>query len=279
MELKDYDKCIEISTRSVEIGRTHFSSFEHIARALQRLGTAHFKKGDYQHAIEHYKSSLTEHRDKDTLNMLRKAEKLLGEKQIQAYISPEFSAKAKEEGNEFFKNGKFPEAVERYTEAIKRDPTNHVLYTNRATAYTKLAAYSEALKDCDKCIELCPSFIKAYIKKGNIYFNTKQYQKCIEVYEKANDHEPDNAEVKEAMRKTIEKISQGQDADSVKRNLESDPELQKILHDPIIQEVLNTIRNGQPINHYLKDPKIAASIEKLMLSGIIGSAPAGSKKQ
>jgi len=187
--------------------------------------------------------------------------------------------KQKKKETNFFKNGKFPEAVERYTEAIKRDPTNHVLYTNRATAYTKLAAYSEALKDCDKCIELCPSFIKAYIKKGNIYFNTKQYQKCIEVYEKAFDHEPDNAEVKEAMRKTIEKISQGQDAASVKRNLESDPELQKILHDPIIQEVLNTIRNGQPINHYLKDPKIASSIEKLMLAGIIGSAPAGSKKQ
>jgi len=211
--------------------------------------------------------------------MLRKVEKLLEDKQKQEYINPELSARAKDEGNEFFKNAKFPEAVERYTEAIKRDPTNHMLYTNRATAYTKLGAQAEALKDCDKCIELCPSFIKAYIKKGNVYFNMKQYQKCIEVYEQAFSHDPENAEVKEAMRKTIEQISRGgqPDAEAVKRNLDSNPELQALLKDPMMQEVLNTIRNGQPITHYLKDPKIAAGIEKLMLAGIIGNAPAGSR--
>jgi len=98
----------------------------------------------------------------------------------------------------------------------------------------------------------------------------------MEVYEKANDIDPDNAEIKEAMRKTIEQISQGQDPATVKRNLESDPELQKILTDPIIQQVLETIRNGQPINHYLKDPKIVSSLEKLMQAGIIGTGP---KKQ
>jgi len=229
------------------------------------------RKGDYAGAIEHYKKALTEQRDKDTLNLLHKAEKLLEEKQKKEYINPEISVKAKDEGNEFFKQAKFPEAVERYTEAIKRDPSNHLLYTNRATAYTKLGALSEALKDCDKCIEMSPSFVKAYLKKGNIYFVTKQYQKAIEVYEKAFTFDPDNTEVKEAMMKTIQAISKGQDLESVKRNLENNHEVQAILQDPMIQEVLNAIRSGQPITHYLKDPYIAASITKLRMAGIIGS--------
>jgi len=276
LELQQYDKVIEVCEKAVEIGRANRASFENIARALQRLGTAYMKKGDLEKAIEYYKSSQTEHRDPRTLTLLHQAEKQLEEKQKTDYYNPELSNKAKEEGNEFFKIGKFPEAVERYTEAIKRDPDNHVLYTNRATAFTKLGAFSEAIKDCDRCIELNPKFIKAYVKKGNVYFVTKQYQKSIEIYEQAFAIDPDNVEIQEAMRKTIEQISKGQDMDSVKQNIEKNPELQAILQDPIIIQVLNAVKQGQPINHYLQDPKIASSLEKLMMAGVLGRGTAPS---
>jgi len=151
-----------------------------------------------------------------------------------------------------------------------------VLYTNRATAYTKLGAFGEAIKDLDKCLEMCPSFVKAYLKKGHVYFVTKQYQKCLELYEVALQHEPDNPEVKAAIVQTLEQINKGQtDSASVKRNLEQDPALQAILQDPLMQEVLRTIKNGQPIQHYLSDPKIAANLEKLIAAGILGTAPQG----
>jgi len=209
-------------------------------------------------------------RDPETLKLLRATEKQYEEKQVTEYINPELSVKAKEEGNELFKKGKFPDAVERYTEAIKRDPSNHVLYTNRAVAFTKLKAYSEALKDCDKCIEMNPKFIKAYLRKGAVYEATQQYQKCFDVYTQALDIDPNNPEVIEELRKVDEKLNtQGVDPETVKRNFEKDPELQKLLQQPGIQQVINAIQNKQPYQHFLKDPTVREGLMKLAAAGLI----------
>jgi len=56
------------------------------------------------------------------------------------------------------KVGEFANAVQAYSEAIKRDPTDARGYNNRAAAYTKLAALPEALKDAEHAIELDNKF-------------------------------------------------------------------------------------------------------------------------
>jgi len=270
MSLADYQKCIETCLQAEKVGRENRAPYKDIATALQRLGKAYAKLEDFENAIAVLNKALVEQRDPETLKLLRATEKQLQDKQVQSYINPELSLKAKEEGNELFKQKKYSLAVERYTEAIKRDPSNHVLYTNRSMAYLKLKAYSEALKDCDKCIELNPKFIKAYLKKGAVYFETKQFQKCFEVYSQALEIDPNNAEVMEEMRKTDEKIStQGVDIEQVKQNFEKDPELQKLLQDPGIQQVLSAIQNKQPYAQYLKDPKIKEGLMKLAAAGLI----------
>lgn len=92
------------------------------------------------------------------MNKLRETEKLRAEADRKAYIDPEKSAVAREEGNVKFKAGDFAGAVKAYEEAIKRDPGDARGYNNRAAAYIKLVAFPEALKDVNKAIEVDPSF-------------------------------------------------------------------------------------------------------------------------
>ena len=49
----------------------------------------------------------------------------------------------KQRGNEQMLKGDYVGAVNSYTDAIKVDPNNHVLYSNRANAYTRLESFKE----------------------------------------------------------------------------------------------------------------------------------------
>ncbi len=134
------------------------ADYKLVAKAYGRIGAAYSKKGDLPSAVKFYEKSLTEHRTPDILNKLREAERAKAEIDRQAYIDPEKSHIAREEGNNQFKSGDFAGAVRSYTESIKRDPTDARGYNNRAAAYTKLVALPEALKDANEAIKIDPSF-------------------------------------------------------------------------------------------------------------------------
>ena len=50
--------------------------------------------------------------------------------------------------------GDFLQAIERFTEAITLDHSNHTLFSNRSAAYARVGKFSEALKDAQRCHEL-----------------------------------------------------------------------------------------------------------------------------
>lgn len=51
----------------------------------------------------------------------------------------EKALKEKEKGNNFFKKGKYDDAIESYTRAMKLDPTSAIYLANRALCHLKLS--------------------------------------------------------------------------------------------------------------------------------------------
>ena len=273
LEMGEVEKAREVALLAVDVGRENRADYIMIARALTRIGSTYMKEEDYEKAIEYFKKSLLDDRNANTLNLLRKAEKLRDEKKQKEYYSVELSQKAKEEGNEFYKKQKYAEAIKCYTEAVKRQPDNHVNYSNRAACFIKLMALPEALKDADKCIELDPKFAKGYLRKGQVHFLLKENQKALEAYDAGLKVDPSNAEIQVGIQKVLQQINSGShDEESVKRNVERDPELQRILSDPLMRQVLDELRqNPSSAQHYLKDPQIRANLDKLIAAGIVST--------
>ncbi|SZF01191.1 unnamed protein product [Blumeria hordei] len=74
------------------------------------------------------------------------------------------SLEFKEKGNKCFQNGNFKDAEAFYTESIKYDPNNPVLYTNRSMALLKLSLFNRVVSDAEHAISLLPQNMKAYFQ-------------------------------------------------------------------------------------------------------------------
>jgi stress-induced-phosphoprotein 1 len=60
-----------------------------------------------------------------------------------------------------------------------------------------------ALKDADRCIELDPTFIKAYSRKGNCHHLMKEYHKAMKAFDDGLKLDPMNAECTQGKNNTI----------------------------------------------------------------------------
>lgn len=162
-----------------------YADFKLIAKSLARIGTAYERMGDLDRAIENYKRSLTEHRTPDVNTKLRNAERSKAEQARLAYIDPAKAEEAREDGNRKFKDNDLPGAVAAYTEMTKRAPDDPRGYSNRAAAFVKLMEFPSALEDCNTAIKKDPKFIRAYIRKAQVYFGMRKYSECIDACSEA----------------------------------------------------------------------------------------------
>ena len=127
----------------------------------------------------------------------------------------------KKEGNDAFQRGAQEEAVAAYTEALAVDPDNtsfnSIMYANRAAAYSKQGKNKEALEDCTQALDLDPSYLKALLRRAQIYMTLEKYEDAVRDYEKAHQMDDDNTdtvnklrnaklELKKSLRKDYYKI-------------------------------------------------------------------------
>ncbi|KAJ6641150.1 Stress-induced-phosphoprotein 1 [Pseudolycoriella hygida] len=267
-EQKDFEKCISTCETGIEIGRENRADFKLIAKSLSRIGNAYRKMENWKMAKTYFEKSMSEHRTPEVKTILSEIDKKIKEEELKAYIDPVKAEEEKELGNDFFKKGQFSTAIKHYTEAIKRNPEDPKLYSNRAACYTKLAEFDLGLKDCEKCTTLDDKFIKGWIRKGKILQGLQQASKALNAYQKAIEIDPNNAEALEGYRACTMAVHSN--PQETWQKAMTDPEVQQILKDPAMRMILNQMQSDpKAVQEHLKNPEVAGRIQKLLEAGII----------
>lgn len=240
-EQKDYVKCIAECEKGIEIGREARADYKLIAKAFTRIGNSYRRLADYKQATIYFEKAMSEHRTPEVKSLLSEMEKKIKEDELKSYIDPLKAEEEKELGNDFFKKGEYSNAVKHYSEAIKRNPEDPKLYSNRAACYTKLVAFDLGLKDCEKCVELDSKFIKGWIRKGKILQGMQQQSKALAAYQKALEIDSSNSEAVEGYRNCT--VAVHSNPEEIFKKAMNDPEIQSILKDPAMRLILEQMQS------------------------------------
>ena len=115
-------------------------------------------------------------------------------------------------GNSALQNEYYEDAINYYTEAIRLDPSNHILFSNRSAAYTKKGDFSQALNDASKTVELKKDWPKGYSRKATALKCMGRYDEAINAYNEGLIYDSNNAELKEALAKCQECLKSSRSA-------------------------------------------------------------------
>ncbi|NXQ95105.1 TTC31 protein, partial [Sagittarius serpentarius] len=86
-------------------------------------------------------------------------------------------------GNDAAQKGRYAEAVQAFTEAVKLNPREHRLFGNRSYCYEKLRRYEEALRDAQVSLGLQPGWPKGFFRKGKALRGLERYAEAVSTFE------------------------------------------------------------------------------------------------
>ncbi|RDX87374.1 sti1, partial [Mucuna pruriens] len=96
--------------------------------------------------------------------------------------------KSKNLGNQCFSNADYAKALDCYTQALRKAPLDTggiesnlvaTLYINRATVLHKMSLLVECLRDCTRALQICPSYAKAWYRRGKANASLGNYKNAI----------------------------------------------------------------------------------------------------
>jgi len=135
----------------------------------------------------------------------------------------EVAKRKKEEGNDFYKIGKFQKAIKKYKKAARffendaglteeqkktAETVKVPCYLNTAICKLKVGDYQDALKNCEDVLKTQPDNVKALFRKG-------QALNCLDVWDEATkiltrtlELDPQNGDAKKELAKIKQKRAQ-----------------------------------------------------------------------
>ena len=93
-------------------------------------------------------------------------------------------------GNDCFAEKKFSEAIQHYDEAIRLDPSNASLYSNKSACYASLGQWEEAAREAKACIAKDSNFVKGYGRLATAEAELGRYDHAISTLYSALSKDP-----------------------------------------------------------------------------------------
>ena len=87
----------------------------------------------------------------------------------------------------------YDKAIADYTEAIRIDPKCVLAYDNRGTAWNAKKEYNRAIADYNEAIRIDPKWANAYFNRGRVWLAKKEYDKAIADFDEAIRIDPKQA--------------------------------------------------------------------------------------
>nr|XP_015832371.2 tetratricopeptide repeat protein 1 [Nothobranchius furzeri] len=144
-------------------------------------------------------------------NYLRELEKELTEEEKQDRRHQ--SLTLKETGNSQFKAGDWRGAELSYTEALALCPVcfsreRAVLFSNRAAAKLHQGLKEEAISDCSRAIHLDPDYLRALLRRAELYEQTEKLEEALEDYKKVLEGDPGHSGARRACMRLPQEIQE-----------------------------------------------------------------------
>ncbi|KAM0884690.1 hypothetical protein ACQ4PT_030825 [Festuca glaucescens] len=107
-------------------------------------------------------------------------------------------AKLKSLGAKAVEEKDYAAATKFYSEAIKVDPADAALYSNRSLCHLKSGKAQDALVDANDSIRVRPDWPKGYYRKGAAFMALKEYKEACDAFMAAVKLDPENEEMHDA---------------------------------------------------------------------------------
>ncbi|XP_061363397.1 TPR repeat-containing thioredoxin TTL1 isoform X2 [Gastrolobium bilobum] len=108
-------------------------------------------------------------------------------------------ARARVRGNDLFKSERFTEACSAYGEGLRLDPSNSVLYCNRAACWFKLGQWERSIEDSNQALNIQPNYMKALLRRAASNSKLERWEEAVKDYEVLRRELPNDNEVAEAL--------------------------------------------------------------------------------
>lgn len=186
-------------------------------------------------------------------------------------------------GNKAIAAKNFDEAIDKFTQAIAIDPSNHILYSNRSAAYASKKDWGHALEDAEKTTEIKPDWPKGWGRKGTALYGKGDLLGAHDAYEEGLKIDPNNAGLKNdlaSVKRAMEQeagaggpfggdptggIGQMFNDPNLIQKLASNPKTSGFLADPAFMAKLQSVKqNPNSTQELFSDPRFIQVLGVLM---------------